>query len=227
MVKKLYMFFKIFLFSVSLFLVIYIAPAFSQQVISEGVLVYNISIQTGSAEPKMADMLDGATTTIYLKGTQTKSEMLSGLGKESTIYDSRTGTGVILKDYSGQKLMITLNKDDWQKKNRKYEGITYAISDDEIMNIAGYECKKAIATLKDGNSFIIYFAPDIKVSNLNYDNPFKNLPGLAVQYEWKSGKMIFKYTLSKITDETVPSSRFEIPKSGYRVLTFEETQKFK
>ncbi len=199
---------------------------FSQQVINEGVLTYNISIQTGSSEPKMADMLDGATTTIYLKGSQTKSDMLSGLGKESTIYDSRTGTGVILKDYSGQKLMITLDKADWEKKNRKYEGITYAISD-ETVNIAGYDCKKAIATLKDGNSFTVYFAPGIKVSNLNYDNPFKTLPGLAVQYEWKSGKMMFKYTLAKISNETIPSSRFEIPKSGYRVLTFEETQKSK
>lgn len=200
--------------------------SFSQQVISEGILVYNISIQTGSNEPKMADMLDGATTTIYLKGTQTKSEMLSGLGKESTIYDSRTGTGVILKDYSGQKLMITLNKEDWEKKNHKYEGITYTIAD-EIVSIAGYDCKKAIATLKDGNSFTVYFAPGIIVSNLNYDNPFKNLPGLAIQYEWKSGKMMFKYTLAKITSETIASSRFEIPKSGYRVLTFEETQKSK
>jgi GLPGLI family protein len=200
--------------------------SFSQQVISEGILVYNISIETGSKEPKMADMLDGATTTIYFKGAQTKSEMVSGLGKESTIYDSRSGTGVILKDYSGQKLMITLDKDDWEKKNRKYEGITYAISD-ETVNIAEYECKKAIATLKDGNSFTVYFAPGLKVSNLNYDNPFKNLPGLAVQYEWKSGKMMFKYTLAKINSEPVPSTRFEIPKSGYRVLTFEETQKTK
>lgn len=200
--------------------------SYSQQVINEGILVYNISIQTGSTEPKMADMLDGATTTIYLKGSQTKSEMLSGLGKESTIYDSRTGTGVILKDYSGQKLMITLDKTDWEKKNRKYEGITYAISE-ETVSIAGYDCKKAVATLKDGNSFTVYFAPNIKVSNLNYDNPFKNLPGLAIQYEWKSGAMMFKYTLAKISNETISSSRFEIPKSGYRVLTFEETQKSK
>jgi GLPGLI family protein len=122
--------------------------------------------------------------------------------------------------------MITLDKEDWEKKNRKYEGITYAISD-ETVNIAGYECKKAIATLKDGNSFTVYFAPGLKVSNLNYDNPFRNLPGLAVQYEWKSGKMMFKYSLAKINSETVPSTRFEIPKSGYRVLTFEETQKSK
>src|SRR6476661_995320 len=93
--------------------------ASAQKVISEGTLLYNISIQTGSSEPRMADMLDGATTTIYIKGNQSRSELISGLGSEVTIYDSRKGTGVILKDYSGQKLMITLTRDDWDKKNNK------------------------------------------------------------------------------------------------------------
>ena len=210
-------------------LVIILMNGFSvlgQKIISEGSLVYNISIQTGSKEPNMADMLDGATTTVYIKGNQTRSEMISSLGSESTIHDSRTATGVILKDYSGQKLMITLTKDDWEKKNKKYEGITYETTN-ETATIAGYNCKKAIAKLKDGTSFIVYYSPDLKVANKEYDYPFKTLPGLAMQYEWQSGKMIFKYTLSTINLDPVPSSKFDIPKSGYRVLSYEETQKAK
>jgi GLPGLI family protein len=196
----------------------------AQKVMSEGSLVYNISIQTGSKEPNMADMLDGATTTIYIKGNQTRSEMISGLGSESTIHDSRTGTGVILKDYSGQKLMITLTKDDWEKKNKKYEGITYELTS-ETTTIAGYDCKKAIAKLPDGTSFAVYYSPDLRVANKEYDYPFKTLPGLPMQYEWQSGKMKFKYTLSKVNFDPVPSSKFEIPKSGYRILSYEEAQK--
>ena len=196
----------------------------AQKIMSEGSLLYNISIQTGSKEPNMADMLDGATTTIYIKGSQSRSEMLSGLGSESTIHDARTGTGVILKDYSGQKLMITLTKDDWEKKNKKYEGITYETTNETAV-IAGYNCIKAIAKLKDGTSFIVYYSPDLKVANKDYDSPFKTLPGLAMQYEWQSGKMKFKYTLSKVSFDPVPSSKFDIPKSGYRILSFDETQK--
>ncbi len=197
-----------------------------QKVMSEGSLVYNMSIQTGSKEPNMADMLDGATTTIYIKGSQTRSEMLSGLGSESTIHDAKTGTGVILKDYSGQKLMITLTKDDWEKKNKKYEGITYETTN-ETTTIAGYNCIKAIAKLTDGTTFIVYYSPDLKVANKEYDYPFKTLPGLAMQYEWQSGKIKFKYTLSKVNFDLVPVSKFDIPKLGYRVLSFEETQKAK
>ena len=209
------------------FVVTLLLSAFSlkaQKVISEGTLIYNISIQTGSNEPKMADMLDGATTAIYIKGSQSRSELVSGLGSEVTIYDSKKGSGVILKDYSAQKLMITLTKDDWDKKNSKYEGITFETTN-ETLNIAGYNCKKAIARLKDGSSFVVYYTPEVEVADKDYDYQFKNLPGLALQYEWQSGKMRFKYTLSKINFDVIPISKFDIPKSGYRVMTYGETKK--
>ncbi len=196
----------------------------AQKIISEGTLIYNISIQTGSSEPKMADMLDGATTAIYIKGSQSRSELVSGLGSEVTIYDSKKGSGVILKDYSGQKLMITLTKEDWDKKNSKYEGITFE-STNETLTIAGYNCRKTVAKLKDGSSFVVYYSPEIEMADKDYDSQFKNLPGLALQYEWQSGKMKFKYTLSKINFDVIAVSKFDIPKSGYRVMTYSETKK--
>ena len=212
---------------ISLIFLLSLSVAFSsvaQKTLSEGSMVYNISIQTGSKEPKMADMLDGATTTVYIKGSQSRTELLSGLGTEATIHDAKSGTGVILKNYSGQKLMITFNEEDWKKKNKKYEGITFE-NTNETAVIAGYNCKKAIAKLSDGTSFVVYYTPDLTVANKDYDYQFKTLPGLPLQYEWQSGKMIFKYTLSKINFDPVSPAKFEIPKSGYRVLTYEETQK--
>ena len=214
---------------ISLILLLSLSVAFSsvaQKTLSEGSMVYNISIQTGSKEPKMADMLDGATTTVYIKGSQSRTELLSGLGTEATIHDAKSGTGVILKNYSGQKLMITFNEDDWKKKNKKYEGITFE-NTNETAVIAGYNCKKAIAKLSDGTSFVVYYTPDLTVANKDYDYQFKTLQGLPLQYEWQSGKMIFKYTLSKINFDPVSPAKFEIPKSGYRVLTYDETQKAK
>jgi GLPGLI family protein len=214
-------FYKTILFTTCLFIGL---ASKGQKNFVEGSLVYNISVETGSAEPKMADMLDGATTTVYLKGNQSRTEMISGLGSEATIYNASTGNGVILKDYSGQKLMITLTPQDWDKNNKKYEGITFE-STGETMDIAGFNCHKAIAKLKDGSTFTVYYTTDVNVSNKSYDYQFKTLPGLAVQYEMQNGKMKFKFTLSKIDYSVVPASKFEIPKSGYRVLTYEETKK--
>ncbi len=209
-----------------IFFAICIMCAFSskaQKSLSEGSLVYTISVETGSAEPKMADMLDGATTTVYLKGNMSRTEMISGLGSEATIHNAATGNGVILKDYSGQKLMISLTPQDWQKNNKKYEGITFE-NTGETSIIDGYNCQKAVAKLKDGSTFTVYYTTDVTLPNKNYDYQFKTLPGLPVQYEMQSAKMNFKFTLSKINYDNVPASKFEIPKSGYRVMTYDETK---
>ena len=214
-------FYKYILFIACSFLVLL---AQAQKTLNEGTLIYNISVETGSAEPKMADMLDGATTTVYLKDNMSRTEMVSGLGSEATIHNATTGSGVILKDYSGQKLMITLTPQDWEKNNKKYDGIIFENSG-ETSVIEGFNCHKAIAKLKDGSTFTVYYTTDVTLSNKNYDYQFKTLPGLAVQYEMQSGKMKFKFTLSKINYDNVPATKFEIPKSGYRILNYDETKK--
>jgi GLPGLI family protein len=200
-------------------------PAMAQTTFAQGTIVYDITIQTGSKEPQLADALDGATSTVYIKNSQSRTDMVSALGSESTIHDAKTGNGVILKEYSGQKLMITLTKENWEEKNKKYSDIEFTMVDGE-KTIAGYKCKKATAKL-DGNNFIVYYCPDIIVANKEFNATFKKLPGLAMQYEYEAGKLKFNYTVSKINTEPVVASKFDIPKSGYRVMTYEENQKLK
>ncbi len=198
----------------------------AQKIISEGTIVYNIAIETGSSQPKMADVLDGATTTIFLKGGLSRTDMVSALGNETTIHDSKTGNAVILKEYSGQKLMITLTKENWEAKNKKYDGVTF-IPGTETKTIAGYNCKKATAKLKDGSSVIVYYTPDLNVMNKEYDQTFKSLPGLPMQYEFETGKLKFQYTVSKLDLNPLSNAKFDFPKSGYRVMTYDENQQGK
>ncbi|MEO6893564.1 MAG: DUF4412 domain-containing protein [Ginsengibacter sp.] len=195
----------------------------AQKILTEGTLVYNMSVETGSGEPKIADMFDGATTTIYLKGNKSRTELVSSLGREATIYDASEGTGVILKDYSGQKLMITLTASNWAQNNSKYDEIVFE-NTGESQKIAGFNCKKAIAKLKNGDSFTVYYTTEVNPGNKSYDAQFKTLSGLPVQYEMESGKMKLKFTLSSISYNPVSASKFEIPTSGYRVLTYDETK---
>src|SRR5207237_8344951 len=104
--------------------------------LSELTLVYDAVISTGSKEPKLADTFDGATATVYIKGTMSRSEMVSALASFTTIHDSRTGTSVILQEVSGQKLLIRMTADDWKDKNKRYEGITFTNTEETKM-IAG------------------------------------------------------------------------------------------
>src|SRR5665647_3368901 len=157
-------FYKTILFIAGLFLAL---GSYGQKNLTEGSLVYNMSVETGSAEPKMADMLDGATTTISIKGNQSRVELLSGLGREATIYNAATQSGVILKDYSGQKLMITLTSKEWEDNNKKYEGIVFE-NTGETSVISGYNCRKATAKLTNGTTFTVFYTSDINISNKSY-----------------------------------------------------------
>ena len=92
----------------------------AQKILSEGAIVYDVSVQTGSSQAKMADVFDGATATVFIKGSQSRTDLKSAIGNSSTIYDSRAGSGVVLREFGAQKLMIRMNRQNWADKNKKY-----------------------------------------------------------------------------------------------------------
>ena len=198
----------------------------AQRIISEGAIVYDMDIQAGNNEPQKGNVYEGAKTTVYLKGNNSRTDVLSTLGKEITIYNSKSDNAIILKEFSGQKLMITLTKENWKSKSKVYSNIKFEFTN-EVKMIAGYSTRKAIANMADGKSFVVYYTPDLIPANKEYDATFINLPGLAIQYEIESGKMKFKYTLAKISYDPVLVSLFDYPASGYRIITYDENQKLK
>jgi GLPGLI family protein len=200
--------------------------ASAQKILSEGAVYYDVSVQTGSNQPQMADMFDGAKAVLWLRGSLSRTELISALGSTATIFDHRNGNGLVLRDFGTQKLLIRMNQDNWADKNRKYEGIEFRPTG-ETKTIAGYRCEKADATLKDGTKFTVFYTKEVVTENTEYDPQFKNLPGLALEYESVVGNLKVRYTASKVSFDPVPMQKFEAPKSGsgYRELTYEESVK--
>lgn len=198
----------------------------AQKILSEGTIVYDITIQTGSKEPQLADMFDGAKTTIYLKGGQSRTDMVSPLGSTTTIFDAKNSSGAVLKEYGNQKLLIKMTKEDWADLNSKYSGIVFNI-ENETKEIVGYQCQKAHAKLKDGSTFTVFFTKELVTENKDYDFQFKNLPGLPLEYESAIGTLKVKYTASKIAFDPIPMQKFAIPTAGYRQLTYAESKNLK
>ncbi len=52
----------------------------------------------------------------------------------------------------------------------------------------------------------------------------RSLPGLAMQYESVRKDKVVTYTVSDINYKPIAPSKFESPKSGYRVMTYEESK---
>ena len=213
---------KKILLGITLFSGLGFMHADAQKPVNEVTCKYDISISSAGNDP-LAKSFEGASLQLFIKGNQSRTEMKSGLGTESAIYDAKSGKGFILKEYSGQKLMITLTKENWLQKNQYFQNMIFKTLAEE-KKVGNFDCKKAIATLAGGESFIVYYTPDIILNNKQYNNAFGNLPGLPVQYEIQSGKLTFIYTLKSVSFDLVPSATFEIFKSGFRVMSYQENQ---
>ena len=197
--------------------------ATAQKRLTEATISYDIVINTNNTAPQAADLLDGATSVIYLKGNSSRSEMISSLGTQATIIDAKSGTVTVLKDYGEQRYMINMTPANWKESNKKYENINFTYVD-EYKTIAGYNAQKAIGKLSDGTSFTVYFTRELVPMNKDFQYLNRNLPGLALQYEAAMGKMMVTYTVSAINFNPVPAMKFDLPKTGYRVMSYEESR---
>jgi GLPGLI family protein len=194
----------------------------AQKKITEGVISYDIVVNTGNTNPSLVDMFDGATSIVYLKGFMSRFERVSSLGVESTIVDGKTGKVNVLKEYGEQKYMITMSPENWKDANKKYKDITFSFTE-EYKEIAGYKCQKAVGKMVDGTEINVFFTKELIAENRDFEYAYKTLPGLAMEYETAVGSLKVTYTVSKVSFNIVPANKFELPKSGFRVMTYEES----
>src|SRR5215203_4498956 len=98
-----------------------------QKKLTEGSVLYDITITSSSDKPVNAEFLNGATNAVYIKPGKTRTEIVSSLGTQTTI-TNQIGPKkeiTILKEYGEQKYMINLTPEDWAEVNKKYEAVTF------------------------------------------------------------------------------------------------------
>jgi GLPGLI family protein len=197
-------------------------PAKSQKRVGDLTLVYNSVITNAQDSNRKIT----ATTAYYLKGNLSRAEVSSSQFTSVTIYDFKAGTGVILREVNGQKLLIRLNEENWAQKNSRYSGLVFTKTN-ETKTVAGYFCSQAKAATAGGFDITVFYTRDLIPENKAYDPEFRNLDGLPLEYELQKGNTHIKYTLASINLNPVPASKFDIPTSGYREMTYEESLKLK
>jgi GLPGLI family protein len=188
------------------------------KVLSECTVVYELSVEEAK-DPELKRSMNGATKTLYIKGTKVRSDLTSSNYTQTTFSDSKTDSTVILRELGMAKYMSYLSQQKKAEQNKKFDGIVFNKTG-ETKPILGYDCTKVVAKLKDGSTYNVYYAASIAPANNEYEYQFRDIPGFVLEYETASedGKMKIKYTATKITFTPVPSSKFDLPKSGYRIL---------
>lgn len=188
-----------------------------QRVVAECSVIY--SITTDEKEDKnWVESLKSSTKTVYIKGFNSRTDLISPAFTQSVFFDKSNGTAVVLRILGNNKFITRLDTSGWHQLNSKFDEAVLVTSN-ETKTILGYECKKAVLKLKDGNSFMLYYTTAIIPSVREFEFQFKNIPGFVLEYETseKSGKKVH-YTATEINLNPVPASKFEIPTSGYRLL---------
>jgi GLPGLI family protein len=188
-----------------------------QRIVAECTVTYSLSTDEGN-DKDWIETLKSSTKTVYIKGFNSRSDLVSPAFTQSVFFDKSNGTAVVLRILGNNKFITRLDTSGWHQLNRKFDEAVLTM-DDEKKTILGYECKKASLQLKDGNSFTLYYTMAILPSVREFEYQFKNIPGFVLEYETseKDGKKVH-YTATKINLNPVSTSKFEIPNSGYRVL---------
>lgn len=202
---------KSFLFS---FLVLSSLIAQKQVVISDCTVMYSIA----GSDAGTNSNLSGASKQYYIKGKMARMDIAGQGYKQSVIVDNSNGTAVILKEIGAEKYKSTLNAEEWKQENKRFEGMVLSLSK-EAKTILGYTCQKATATLKDGGTYTIYYAPAVIPSASENAFQFKDVPGLILEYETVSsnGSSKITYTAYQVDFNPVPALKFQIPTAGYRI----------
>ena len=207
---------KSFTFFLSLLYIVQV-QAQEAKILAECTVVYDLTVENAKADPGQS--MTGVTKTVYIKGSKARADLFSKAFQQVVIYDGKSDTTIILRELGNTKYISYVDMKKRAEQNKKYEGMTIDKTN-ETKTILGYECKKALATLRDGSVYTVYYAPSIVPSNKLFEFQFRELPGFVLEYEALSedGKNKVRYTASKITLTPVPEAKFDIPTSGYRVL---------
>ena len=189
-----------------------------QRIIAECTINYSISAVDSSDNETMKHALKASTKNVYIKGNESRTDLISAAYSQSVIYDKTSGNATILREFGNSKFMTRLDSEKWVKENKQFDGLTVE-NTTEHLSILGYDCIKALLHLKDGSTASIYFTKAIIPSVKEFEYQFKDINGLVLSYEaiGTKGEKV-KYTATKVNLSPVPSNIFAIPTSGYRIL---------
>ena len=68
----------------------------------------------------------------------------------------------------------------------------------------------------------VWYCPDLMPYSAGYEYAFIEIPGLVLEYEVSYGKMTAVYTATSVQTSPVSLSKFDLPKSGYKILEFNQ-----
>jgi hypothetical protein len=191
----------------------------AQTILSEASMVYEVkSVSKNNPTPRGTFQQH-----IWIKGHLSKSVFMSPSGRETVIYDARAKSGVILKEYAGQKILIELGEADWNDYQRSEKMLDFKQEKEQI-KLGDYQCRMAVGTHENLN-LSVWYTPNFKIAHAEFGLYYPALDGLPVQIHTCQQQDCLHYELKSLQTESIPSSVFEYNRKDYRVIQYKDAVK--
>lgn len=190
----------------------------AQKLFSEGTVMYSVETKTNEKSG-----VDSALYSLKVKGANLRTELSSEIGKSIHIYDLREGIGAVLREFGGQRILIPVDRNNWNEITGGFRNMIYSsIAGDTTL--LDYRCLKLSGVLADGSMLTIWYTEDIlpEIKEINF--PLTNITGLPLMIEMSNGSQKVLYKALSINYDPVQVQNYDIPKNGYRVLTFQDSK---
>jgi GLPGLI family protein len=186
----------------------------------KGFINYDITYPDAKMEASQLAMLP-KTMKVSLNGNKARIDMNMPSMSQIVLINADQQTTTILIDMMGNKIAMKPNKKN-ESANAKEPVIVIT---SETKEIAGFVCKKAEINFGDekskGSPIIVYYTDAIGNNKLFYDNEYRTLPGIPMEFQYKMQGMNMLLTASSVEKGKVSNRDFEVP-SDYKEMTPEE-----
>jgi hypothetical protein len=202
----------------TLLLAIALAPVMNAQSEFEGSINYDITYLSLPDELKEMEAMLPKSVTKYYKGSQVRVEQsTAGMGQQVVVTDYEKMTGMLLMDFLGNKVAMTMPKEDLEAAAvlGKECKTTYK---KESKDIAGLKCKKVLVERADFPSPVtIYFSTKWSNPEMEYGD----LKGLPLEITLFKEGIQMKLSATSVQEEAVADIMFEVPED-YEVVTADD-----
>lgn len=215
-----------FLFIPLFFLIFFGSPLVAQQKF-RGQIIFEISYSGSRIDLAEQEQLP-KTMEILVRNNKVRTEMEAGELHQLKFADAEDQTTTTLLDIEQGRFSITKSASEIEEQIRQMPAVEFIFTDD-YQNILGYACRKVIAKTKDeyGDEYSseIYYTEEYDGFPLQFDMPYRDIPGLMLKYEIRAGNLVMHYEAVSINKRgRVGGRTFRIP-SGYEPTTFEDLRR--
>jgi hypothetical protein len=191
--------------------------------ITEGVIEYDITY------PKLdpnSIMISGMPNKAYLhfKNNNISNSMSGMMGLISIAFIANSTSKSVQQTLTliNKKYVSDVSAEDMKKMNESY--LMRIEKGKNTAEIAGYKCKEAIVTLKNGEAIHVYYTKDIGITNPNWSNPFNQIDGVLMDFQIERYGITMHLKAKSVTAQKVDDSVFMIS-NEYKKIPFAELEK--